>query len=134
VSKKVLIITDETESIKSIARHISDELTGLKVKICSAKEFDGTDILSADIFFLGCEKPSPKSFSYLEDLLSHINLASRKCGVFSVKEKSYEYLCGIVKDCDADLGYPLHVVSEKIPRPALKKWVQSIVAGKIGND
>jgi len=128
VSKKALIITDDSESIKTIARFISDSLKGFDVKTCSAQKFEGTDILPVDVFFLGCEETSPSSFAYLEDMLAHINLASRKCGIFSVNEKPINYLCGIVKDCDADFGSPLHVASKEIPVPALEKWVKSIVS------
>ena len=128
MSKKALIITDGTESIQNIARLISDALKGFNVKLCSGENFEGTDLLPADVFFLGCEKPNPPSFDYLEKMLSHINLASRKCGVFSVTEKPLKYLCDIVKDCEADLGSTLHVVSEKIPVPELNKWVKGIIS------
>jgi len=127
VSKKVLIVTDGSESIKKIARDISDVLSGFNVKTCSADKFEGTDLLPVDVFFLGCEQSSPSSYSYLEDMLSHINLASRKCAVFSVKGNTLNYLCGIVKDCEADLGAPLHVVSKEINKTALKKWVNTVV-------
>jgi hypothetical protein len=127
VSKKALIITDGTESIHFIANLISDALTGFEVKIRGGENFAGTDLLPVDTFFLGCEKPKPSSFEYLEKMLSHINLASRKCGIFSVKEKSIKYLSGIIKDCEADSGSPLLVVSKDIPKPALKKWVKGVV-------
>jgi hypothetical protein len=123
--KKVLIVTDGTESIHLIAQSIKDSLEGCKVKICSAENFTGTDLLPAGTFFLGCEKPAPASFAYLEDLLSHINLASRKCGVFSIKEKTLKYLSGLVKDCEADLADPLF--ADGVKTPALKKWLKGIM-------
>lgn len=128
MSKKALIITDGTESIKTIAGCICNALKDFNVKTCSAENFEGTDLLPVDVFFLGCEKPSPLSFSYLEDMLSHINLSSRKCGVFSVNEEPITYLCKIVEDCEAHLGSPLHITSEKIPESELEKWVSSIVS------
>jgi hypothetical protein len=127
VSKKVLIITDGTESIQSIAQLISDALKGFDVNICSAEKFNGTCLLAADTFFLGCKKPNPSSFSTLEKMLSHINLASRKCGIFTVEEKTIKYLCKIVNDSEADLGSPLLVKSKKIPAPALNNWVKGII-------
>ncbi|MCL2442155.1 MAG: hypothetical protein FWD13_01665 [Treponema sp.] len=127
MSNTALIITDGTSSIENISRLISGELNGVKVKICSAKDFAGTDLLPADIFFIGCEFPSPSSFSYLEQMLKHINLASRKCGVFSVNFKTLKYLCNLVKDCEADLGAPLHVASKEINKTKLNKWINSVI-------
>jgi len=127
VSNKALIITDGTDSIKSIARLISDELKGFNVKICDGEKFEGTDILPVDIFFIGCANQSPSSFLYLEEMLSHINFASRKCGVFTVKENTLNYLCSIVKDCEAALASPLLALSKNIETPAFKKWVKSVI-------
>ena len=127
MSKKALIITDGTEAIKKIALNISDALTGFTVKVCSADKFEGTDLLPADVFFLGCERNSPSSFSYIEEMFKHISLASRKCSVFSVNLKTINYLCALVKDCEASLGAPLHVVSKEIDKSALKKWADSII-------
>ena len=130
MSKKALILTDGSESIQSIALLISDALSDCKVNICPIEAFVGTELLGSDIFFLGCENANPLSFAFLEEMLSHINLAPRKCGVFSRKEKSLNYLCGILKDCDVTLGSPAHIVSENIPIPHIKKWVDSIVNSK----
>ena len=122
--KKVLIITDGTESVDLIAQFVKNELTGCKVMVCPADKFAGTDLLPSEVFFLGCGKPSPESFSYLEEMLAHINLAGRKCGIFSTNEKALKYLRGIVKDCDADLGEPLLVADGKIHAPSVKKWLK----------
>ena len=127
MSKKALIITDGTESIQSTAQLISGALSGFKVKICSAQNFDGTDLLAAEVFFLGCAEASPSFFSYLEEMLAHINLASRKCGIFSVKEKPLKYLSKIIKDCEADAAEPLLVPDGKINKTALNKWIKNII-------
>ncbi|MCL2800901.1 MAG: hypothetical protein FWD28_04000 [Treponema sp.] len=127
MSKKALIITDGSEPITNIAKLISDALGLFTVNIRTAENFEGTDILPVDVFFIGCNEPSPASFAYLQDMLSHINLASRKCGVFSVNEKSLNYLCSIVSDCDAGLGAPLFVKSKIVPVPALENWVKGII-------
>ena len=121
---KAIIITDGTESIKSIALLIKERLKGYKTKICSAKDFAGTDILPADIFFIGCESPSPSSFSYLEELLAHINFASRKCGIFSVKAKTIKYLQGILKDCEAKVHDPLFINNDDTKEKDVKQWVK----------
>jgi len=122
--KNVLIITDGVKSIDLIAQSIKKSLTDCKVKVCPADKFEGTDLLPAGTFFLGCEKPHPDSFLYLKEMLSHINLASRKCGVFSTNEKALKYLSGLVKDCEADLGEPLLSADEKL---AVKKWLKKIM-------
>jgi hypothetical protein len=123
--KKALIITDGTEKIKDAAMMISGALD-CKVKICEAEKFGGTEILPVNLFIIGCENPNPDSFAYLTEYLLHINLASRKCGVFSTKKKTLKYLCGIVKDCEADLGEPLSV-NDEIKKSALKKWLKGIL-------
>jgi len=127
VNKRALIITDGTEAIQSIAQTISGVLDGFTVKMCTAEKFAGTDLLAVDLFFIGCEKSCPSSFAYLEDLLSHINLASRKCGVFSTKEKTLKYLRGIVKDSEADLTDPLSAPKGEVKKSVLKKWIKGIL-------
>jgi len=127
VSKKALIITDGTAKIENIAHCISSALSGYDVKTCSSAKFEGTDILPVDVFFIGCEKPSPSSFSYLQEMLSHINLASRKCAIFSVNEDALDYLRAIVKDCEATLGSALHAKSENYEKSALVDWVKKVL-------
>jgi hypothetical protein len=125
--KTALIITDGTQTISLIAKTLSDALDAFNVKICEAKEFEGTDLLPADIFFIGCEKPDPDSFSYLEEMLSHINLASRKCGIFSVKEKTLKYLGKITGDCEADVLEPMLISKDEIKTAIFKKWIKAVV-------
>jgi hypothetical protein len=127
VSKKALIITDGTESINSLTKPIKTALAGFNVQICSADKFAGTDILPADIFFLGCENPSPASFAYLEEMLSHINFASRKCGVFSVNQKALKYLSDIVKDCEADLGETMLSTDGGFQQSDINKWIKGLL-------
>ena len=125
--KTVLIITDESGETAKMAGGIAAALKGNKVTVKSASEFMGNDILPAEAFFLGCEKPNPDSFSYLADLLKHINLAGRPCGVFSPgSEKVIKYLAGLVKDSEAALN----------PKPLLpgsagsvKTWANKIISG-----
>jgi len=127
VSKKALIITDGTESINSLAEPIKNALTGFDVKIRNAEKFEGTDLLPADIFFIGCEKPSVPSFAYLEEMLSHINLSSRKCGIFSVNQKALKYLSGILKDCEADLGETMLSTDGGYQQSDIDKWIKGLI-------
>ena len=103
---KAIIITDGTESIQSVALLIKETIAGYKTDIYPAQDFAGNELLAADLFFIGCEKASPVSFNFIEQMLSHINLASRKCGIFSVNEKSIKYLLKILKDSEANVGVP----------------------------
>jgi hypothetical protein len=123
--KRALIITEKDEPLESTAQSIKNCLHDFSVKICSVNDFAGTDILPAQIFFLGCNSPNPANFSYLEDMLSHINLVSRKCGIFSSDKKSLEYLAGILKDCEADLGKPFLITNEN-DKPAIENWLKGI--------
>jgi hypothetical protein len=123
--KTVLIVTDGSEGAVKTAADIAAALKGNKVSVKSASEFQGNDILPAEAFFLGCEKPAPDSFAYLEDLLKHINLAGRPCGVFSpASEEAAKYLAGLVHDSEAALkAEPL--LSDF--GADVKGWVQSVV-------
>jgi hypothetical protein len=125
--KKALVITDETEIMKSAAQAISNALAAFDVKTCTAETFAGTDLLPAAVFFIGCETPNPASFSYLEKLLSHINLASRKCGIFSTNEDALKYLAGAAKDSEAYLREPLLITNGKIDEAAIESWIKSIL-------
>ena len=125
--ERVLIITDGTESIQLAARSIENALTDYKTEICLGDVFSGTDLLPAEKFFIGCEKPHPASFAYLAQMLAHINLAGRKCGIFSTNEKALKYLGGILKDSEACLGQPFMFADGKINQPALKKWIKGII-------
>jgi len=125
--KRVLIVTDGTDPIKAIAESIASCLTGSEVKICSAESFAGTDLLPAHVFFLGCEDPNPDSFNYISQMLAHINLAGRRCGVFSSNNKALKYLSGLVKSCEAVLGEPLLAGNGEIKQADLKKWLKGIL-------
>ena len=123
--EKALIVTDGTETIQLIAQSMSKTMIDYDVKVCTAGEFEGTSLLPAGLFFLGCEKQNPASFAYLQEMLCHINLASRKCGIFSVNKDALEYLESIVKDCEADLKSPL-LVSDVKDTSALTNWLKEI--------
>jgi len=125
--KKALIITDGTKPIRSIALPIKEALADYKVKIYPAKRFAGTDLLPADIFFIGCRRQKPKSFACLEDFLSHINLASRKCGIFSVNEKSLNYLKGILANSEANFGEPLLAAEDEVKKTAISNWINKLL-------
>jgi len=124
--KTVLIITDGSVETAKMAAAIETALKGNNVSVKSASEFMGNDILPAEAFFLGCEKPNPGSFTYLEDMLKHINLAGRHCGVFSPgSEKAARYLAGLVKDCEATLN-PRYLTAAGAD---LGNWAKSVISG-----
>ena len=126
--KIVLIITDGSGETAKMAEEIAVALKGNEVSVKSASDFKGNDILPAEAFFLGCEKPAPDSFAYLADVLGHINLSGRPCGVFSpASKKAAAYLAGLVKDCEAALNpEPLFPASGA----AVKKWAPNVIACK----
>ena len=119
--KVVLVITDGADETVKMAAKIASALKDNKVSVKNASDFKGNDILPADVFFLGCEKPSPPSFVYLEDLFKHINLAGRSCGIFSPGAgKAVKYLSNLVKDCEVTL-YP-------DPGTGIGKWALKVVS------
>ena len=134
VKKNILIITDGSGEIVHIAAKIREALSetkfcNSKVLVKSALEFKGNDILPVDVFFLGCEKPKPDSFAYLEDLMKHINLANRFCGIFSSgSEKAIKYLSSLVKDSEVSL-YPATLLGLDISGAHIKKWAEKVVSG-----
>ena len=107
--KTALIVTDGAAPIERMAALIAGELSDCRVFIKNAKDFEGTDLLPADFCFIGCEKPDPPSFGYLQKLLQHINLAGRPCGLFSSgAPEAIAYLSRIVQDSEmAVVGDPL---------------------------
>ncbi|GMO42284.1 MAG: hypothetical protein Ta2B_22490 [Termitinemataceae bacterium] len=131
MEKKYLVIIDEDKSTRSAALAIVSHLIGRNVKIVNAASFEGIDILGQDYLFFGCANPKPSSFAYLENLLRHINLAGRKCGVFSASKtngiKSIQYLTSIVKDSEVKLlGKPL--ISNNIL--SIQNWTKNILVGE----
>jgi hypothetical protein len=125
MKKNVLIITDGAPETVKMAANIAGALKGNKVLTKTAAEFAGNDILPADAFFLGCENAAPDSFAYLTDLLKHINLAGRTCGVFSSgTKKTAGYLAGLVKDCEAALNPEFLAASAS----DVKNWAQNIIS------
>jgi len=120
----VLIVTDGAPGTEKMAAGIAETLKSSKVLAKTASEFAGNDILPADAFFLGCENPAPESFAYITDLLQHINLAGRTCGVFSPDtKKTAGYLAGLVKDCEAALN-PEFLTGTS---PDIKNWARNVI-------
>ena len=125
-AKNVLIIDDGSPATVKMTGEIAAALKGKAVSVKSACEFKGNDILPAEAFFLGCEKPEPSSFAYVTDLLKHINLAGRSCGVFSSgSTKAVKYLSSLVKDSEAAINPQPFLMSGK---NGLKTWTQSVIS------
>ncbi|GHV81756.1 hypothetical protein AGMMS49991_03140 [Spirochaetia bacterium] len=79
---------------------------------------------------LGCEGPHPACFAHLEDVLRHINLAGRPCGLFSPRSaEAIAYLSGIVRDSELAVHETPLMSSEpgESEPGAIKRWVQDIV-------
>ena len=124
--KNVLILTDGSEGTVTMAAQIAAVLKGNKVSVKTASEFRGNDLLPADAFFLGCEKSGPDSFAYLADLLKHINLAGRPCGVFSPgSEKTARYLAALLRDSEAALNPSLFFAGSGA---AVDDWAQNVIS------
>jgi hypothetical protein len=123
--RHVLILTDGAESTHKMAERIGAVFKEAQVRILSASDFSGTDILPADVCFLGCEEPSPPSFAYLEQLLKHINLVGRPCGIFSPKSReAIRYLSGMVHDAEMRLSPEPFLDAEP---PDLPSWVTKVI-------
>jgi hypothetical protein len=124
--KTALIVIDGTEAIQKAAEGISAALSGYQTTIRPAESFEGTDLLPAHVFFLGCETPEPASFAYLSEMLQHINLAGRPCGVFSTDKKALDYLSRLIKASDARAGEALLIDDIATATAVIPQWIQSI--------
>ena len=122
--KTVLIVTDGAEKTVKMAKIIAGALKGNKVQIREACEFVGTDLLPADVLFIGCEEPSLKSFDNLYEMLQHINLAGRTCGLFSPSKKAGQYLKTMIKSSEAALNAEL-LSSEKSDE--ILEWTAKVI-------
>ena len=131
-SKKALIITDGAPTTVRLAGIIAgningNPLFGYSAVIMNAENFNGNDLLPVQAFFLGCELPKPASFYYLEDLLMHINLSGRRCGIFSGDYKALKYLSGLIRSCEAATGDPLQVKNEGLSGDEIEIWLKNIL-------
>ena len=126
-NKNILIITDGSQKTDELATEIAAVLEGNEVSTKTASEFKGNDLFPADAFFLGCEEPEPASFAYVADLLEHINLIGRPCGVFSPgSEKTVNYLAGLVRDSEAALNPELFFPGAET---GVENWAQNTISG-----
>jgi adenine phosphoribosyltransferase len=124
IKRTILILTDGAAGTQRLAEKIAGELRGHSVAIRAAWDFKGTDILPAELCFLGCEQPAPPCFGYIETLLRHINLAGRPCGLFSPdSQEAVRYLANLVQDSELAVeAEPLFAFDENIGA-----WVRRLV-------
>jgi hypothetical protein len=122
-----LIVIDDAESTWSMAQTVSAVLDDYETVLRRVDAFSGIDLLPADVFFLGCAESHPFGFIYLEDMFKHINLAGRRCGIFSVNDAALKYLSDMVKDSEAVMGKPFLASDSAIDSEMLQKWVRSIL-------
>jgi hypothetical protein len=129
VEKTVLIVTDGAENTQKTARAIKGALEGCRVTLVRAEDFEGPQLLSADVCFFGAETPDPPSFTYLYKVLAHINLAGRSCGIFSNSEEAAAYLRGMVHDSELVL-YPQPFLGAG----DINAWAAGIVTWSVKKD
>ena len=124
MEKTVLIVTDGAESTQKIAEDIKTALKDCHVVFVKAGNFEGTQLLPADLCFFGAENPELPSFSYLYKVLKHINLVNRPCGVFASSKKAADYLSGMVEDSEMAL-YP----DPFLGKGDIKTWTEKVASG-----
>jgi hypothetical protein len=123
--KTILIVTDGAEQVVFLAEQIAAAAQGVRALILTAPEFAGTHVLPADGCFFGCEKPRPPSFAHLEDVLHHINLAGRPCGLFSSdSQEAIAYLADMVRDSELALNPEPLFFSD---REKITRWVGDLI-------
>ena len=110
-----------------MAGEIAGALGGYNVQIKDGSGFAGTDLLPADVLFIGCSEPSPACFSYLEEMFQHINLANRICGIFSSSSKSVKYIKRMINNSEIRL---IPEFLTKTGSAEVKKWTARVMSGK----
>jgi hypothetical protein len=127
--KNALILTDDSGSARDLAGRIAAEMRGVTVRILTASHFTGRDLLPADYCFFGCEQPHPPEFAYLEELLEHINLVGRPCGVFSPDSaEALRYLANLTGPSELALNpEPLLGGALKMSASTIQQWVAGIL-------
>ena len=128
--QQIIIIIDDAEYSQNMAKTIAGIIEtfpekGYDVSIAAAEKFSATDLLPAKIFFVGCETPKPASFSYIDELMEHINFAGRSCGVFSSDDKAIEYLAAMISNTGASVA--VMPAKEEKTEAKLKAWIQSVI-------
>jgi len=100
---RALIITDGDPATTALAARVGAALPRpFEPAVVTAAELQPEDLLPAEVFFIGCAIPGPPAFGPLEKLLRHINLAGRRCGVFTPgPESAAAYLRALTADCEA---------------------------------
>ncbi|GHV75186.1 hypothetical protein AGMMS49942_00070 [Spirochaetia bacterium] len=124
--KNALILTDNSGVTRDLAGLLAAEMRGITVQVLTASNFTGSDILPADYCFFGCAEPHPPEFAYLEELLAHINLAGRPCGVFSPgSAEALRYLTDLTGPSELALNPESLLGNAK-----LQQWVAGILNQK----
>ena len=127
----MLILVDDSDSIKDVGRQLATYLVPVRVAIVDAGDFSATDMLPADAYLFGCQEPHPARFGEVERVLKGINLAGRPCGLFTLSSKSaIEYLRSITEDAELvvsrePLFYETLVSKDRATQ--MKVWVQSVL-------
>ncbi|GHV30608.1 hypothetical protein AGMMS4952_17890 [Spirochaetia bacterium] len=130
IQKNAFILTDNAVSTQDLAARLAAEMRGVTVRVLTASNFTGRDILPADYCFFGCEQPHPPEFAYLEELLQHINLVGRPCGVFSPDSaEALRYLANLTGPSELAMS-PEPLLGRMSASPDLKQWVAGILKQK----
>ncbi|MDR1908962.1 MAG: hypothetical protein LBQ35_03510 [Spirochaetaceae bacterium] len=132
--KRALIVSDGTGPAAALAENIVAALAGLyHTRLVRAAEFSATDLLPAEVCFFGCTAPNPPSFAHFAEVLGHINLAGRRCGLFAPGSgETAGYLEALVRDSEI-VVHP-GIMTEPAPgREELRAWVQD-VCGEVYHD
>ena len=126
--KIALILIEDTETMQKAAEELSLALKNYKPHLCTGESFSGTDLLRANVFFLGCENSNPASFQYVDKILQHINLAGRSCGIFSTNNKALKYLSKLIEASGVKTANPLLIDNIDITAVSnnIKQWVCTI--------
>jgi hypothetical protein len=126
-NKRIVIVTDGAEATLVLANRIAQEAAENMVVIKNAADFAATDILPAEACFFGCEAANPPSFSHFEEVLRHINLAGRPCGLFSPNSaEAVAYLSDIVLDSELVVSAPPLISSSA--EADIRGWVKNIIS------
>jgi hypothetical protein len=126
--KNLLVISDDAGAAMAgqIAMCPKFSRTEWKITRKTGTDFAGTDLLPADLFLVGCAESDPPSFAYLAEMLAHINLAGRPCGLFCpAPGPAEDYLRALVRDSEAQVKAEVLTCADET---AISDWVAKILA------
>jgi hypothetical protein len=124
----LVLFEDEKPEIEKQARAIAERLVELSrpVIVKSASTVGISEILAAELYFLGADCPGAPSYGELGRVFKGANLAGRKAAFFGSSGAAVAWLRGLCVDSELSAA---HADFTGRPEPApLAAWLKNVLA------